>query len=111
VIRWCNEQSHKATAEKDKGKLRWLDREQGDKQLDAINRDMMGRITHAKLANRCSNASSVDGARAPTNAQLLARSGNTGMHWSVHQTHAEGHLTTTFCLSDLSFTSAKGLNT
>ena len=56
VVRWCNEQSHKATAEEDKAKLRWLDQHLGGKELDIINRDMIERITQAKLADRCSNA-------------------------------------------------------
>jgi|JI8StandDraft_1071087.scaffolds.fasta_scaffold207274_2 hypothetical protein len=55
--------------------------------------------------------SSVDGARAPTNTQLFARSGKSGKPWSVHQTHADGQLATTFSLSDFSFTSANGLST
>jgi hypothetical protein len=56
VVRWCKEQSHKATAEEDKAKLRWLDQHLGGKELDTINRDMIERISQAKLANRCSNA-------------------------------------------------------
>ena len=45
VVRWCKEQSHKATAEEDKAKLRWLDRHLGGKKLDTINRDMLNQ-TH-----------------------------------------------------------------
>jgi integrase len=56
VIRWCHEQAHKATAEEDKAKLRWLDAHLGGKDLDTINRDMIDRITQAKLTDRCSNA-------------------------------------------------------
>ena len=56
VVRWCHEQSHKATSEEDKAKLRWLDYHLGGKNLDTINRDMIERITQAKLADRCSNA-------------------------------------------------------
>ena len=56
VIRWCHEQAHKATAEEDKAKLRWLDPHLGGKELDTINRDMIDRITQSKLADRCSNA-------------------------------------------------------
>ena len=56
VVRWCKEQSHKATAEEDKAKLRWLDQHLGGKELDTINRDMIERITQAKLADQCSNA-------------------------------------------------------
>jgi integrase len=56
VVRWCREQSHKATAEEDKAKLRWLDAHLGDKDLDTITRDMIEHVTQAKLADHCSNA-------------------------------------------------------
>jgi integrase len=56
VVRWCHEQAHKATAEEDKAKLRWLDAHLGGKELDTINRDMIDRITQAKRADGCSNA-------------------------------------------------------
>jgi integrase len=56
VVRWCKEQSHKATAEEDKAKLRWLDQHLGGKELDTINRDMIERISQAKFDDRCSNA-------------------------------------------------------
>jgi hypothetical protein len=56
VVRWCAEQSHKATAEEDKSKLRWLDRFLGNKLLDGINRDMIEHVTRAKQADGCSNA-------------------------------------------------------
>lgn len=56
VVRWCKEQSHKATAEEDKAKLRWLDQHLGGKELDTINRDMIERISQAKLDGHCSNA-------------------------------------------------------
>ena len=56
VVRWCREQSHKATAEEDKAKLRWLDAHLGDKDLDTITRDMIEHVTQAKLADQCSNA-------------------------------------------------------
>ena len=56
VVHWCKEQSHKATAEEDKAKLRWLDQHLGGKELDTINRDMIERISQAKLDDRCSNA-------------------------------------------------------
>lgn len=56
VVRWCKEQSHKATAEEDKAKLRWLDHHLGGKELDTINRDMIERISQAKLDDGCSNA-------------------------------------------------------
>lgn len=55
-MRWCKEQSHKATAEEDKAKLRWLDQHLGGKELDTINRDMIERISQAKLDDGCSNA-------------------------------------------------------
>ena len=56
VVRWCKEQSHKATAEEDKAKLRWLDQHLGGKELDTINRDMIERISQGKLDDGCSNA-------------------------------------------------------
>ena len=56
VVRWCKEQSHKATAEEDKAKLRWLDQHLGGKELDTINRDIIERISQAKLDDSCSNA-------------------------------------------------------
>ena len=56
VVRWLKEQTHKATHEEDKGKLRWLDRHLAGKELSAINRAMIDRITDAKLAEGCSNA-------------------------------------------------------
>ena len=56
VVRWCKEQSHKATAEEDKAKLRWLDQHLGGMALDTINRDRIERISQAKLDDQCSNA-------------------------------------------------------
>jgi integrase len=56
VVRWCSEQSHKATAEEDKAKLRWLDRYLSNKPLDSINRDMIEVVTRAKQADGCRNA-------------------------------------------------------
>lgn len=56
VVRWLKEQSHKATAKEDVSKLRWLDTYFRDKELTAINRAMIDRITEAKLAEGCSNA-------------------------------------------------------
>ena len=56
VVRWCKEQSHKVTAEEDKAKLRWLHQHLGGKELDTINRDMIERISQAKLDDGCSNA-------------------------------------------------------
>jgi len=56
VVRWLKEQSHKATASEDFTKLRWLDQFLGGKQLDTISRSLVDRITDAKLAQGCSNA-------------------------------------------------------
>jgi integrase len=56
VVRWLKEQSHKATAGEDVTKLRWLDQFLGGKPLDAISRSLVDRITDAKLAQGCSNA-------------------------------------------------------
>jgi integrase len=50
------EQSHKATAKEDVTKLRWLDSFLGGKDLTHINRALLDRITDAKLAQGCSNA-------------------------------------------------------
>ena len=49
VVRWLKEQNHKATIDTDKIHLRWLDRYLGGSQLDAINRDLIDRITDDKL--------------------------------------------------------------
>ena len=56
VVRWLKEQSHKATAGEDVTKLRWLDQFLGGKPLDTISRALVDRITDAKLAQGCSNA-------------------------------------------------------
>jgi integrase len=56
VVRWLKEQSHKATAGEDVTKLRWLDQFLGGKPLDTISRSLVDRITDAKLAQGCSNA-------------------------------------------------------
>jgi integrase len=50
------ERCHKATAGEDKTKLRWLDRFLGGKYLDTIGRAQIDRITDAKRAQGCSNA-------------------------------------------------------
>jgi integrase len=55
VVRWLKEQSHKATIETDKTHLRWLDRFLGGKCLDAISREVIDKITDAKLAEDVSN--------------------------------------------------------
>jgi integrase len=56
VVRWLKEQSHKATAREDVAKLRWLDQFLGGKELLAITRPTIDRITEAKLALGHSNA-------------------------------------------------------
>ena len=56
VVRWLEEQSHKATAKEDVSKLRWLDTYLGGKDIEHINRAVLERITAAKLAQGCSNA-------------------------------------------------------
>ena len=56
AVRWLKEQSHKATAKEDVTKLRWLDPFLGGKDLTFINRALIDRITDAKLAQGCSNA-------------------------------------------------------
>lgn len=48
VVRWLKEQNHKATIQTDKIHLRWMDRFLNGKYLDAINRDLVDRITDAK---------------------------------------------------------------
>ena len=56
VVRWLKEQSHKATADEDVTKLRWLDQFLGGKELRTISRLLIDRITDAKLAQGHSNA-------------------------------------------------------
>jgi integrase len=56
VVRWLKEQSHKATIETDKIHFRWLDRFLGGQYLDAINRDLIDKITDVKIAEGVSNA-------------------------------------------------------
>jgi integrase len=55
-VRWLKEQAHKATIETDKMHFRWLDRYLGGKMLDAITRNVIDRITDAKLKEGVSNA-------------------------------------------------------
>jgi hypothetical protein len=38
------------------GKLRWLDRFMGGRELEHVNRALLDRVTDAKLAQGCSNA-------------------------------------------------------
>src|SRR5437899_10806924 len=56
VVRWLKENAHKATAKEDVTKLRWLDQFLGSKDLEHISRALVDRITDAKLAQGCSNA-------------------------------------------------------
>lgn len=56
VVRWLKERAHKATAKEDVTELRWLDQHLGGKSLEQINRALIDRITDAKLAQGCSNA-------------------------------------------------------
>lgn len=56
VVRWLKENRHKATASEDVTKLRWLDRHLRGKDLTAINRNVIDRVTREKLAQGCSNA-------------------------------------------------------
>jgi hypothetical protein len=56
VVRWLKEHAHKATAKEDVTKLRWLDQFLGGKDLEHVRRALVDRITDAKLAQGCSNA-------------------------------------------------------
>ena len=56
VVRYLKETAHKATHEDDKSKLRWIDPFLAGKELDQINRELIDRITDAKLAEGASNA-------------------------------------------------------
>ena len=56
VVLWLKEQSHKATIEEDKSKLRWLDQFLGGKPIDTISRELIGKITDAKLGQGVTNA-------------------------------------------------------
>ena len=56
AVRWLREQSHKASLEDDKQKLRWLDRFLANRDLESINRALIDAITEAKQAEGCSNA-------------------------------------------------------
>ena len=55
VVRWLKEQSHKATIDEDKTKLRWLDGFLRDKPLDTITRGVVDRITEARQSEGLSN--------------------------------------------------------
>ena len=56
VVRWLKESVHKATIECDKAHLRWLDRYLRDKDLEAITRSLIDRLTEERLAEGVSNA-------------------------------------------------------
>ena len=56
VMRWLEERAHKATTEQDVTKLRWLDQHLGGRTLEQIKRALIDRITDAKPAQGCSNA-------------------------------------------------------
>jgi integrase len=56
VVRWLKETSHKATANEDVGKLRFLDRYLRDKELTTINCARIDHVTQEKLAQGCKNA-------------------------------------------------------
>jgi integrase len=56
VERWLREQSHKATYEEDRSKLRWLDHYLVDLEIGKIDGTLIGTITEAKRAEGCRNA-------------------------------------------------------
>jgi integrase len=56
VVRWLKEMGHKATASEDVSKLRWLDRYLRDKDLIAIDRNVIDHVTKEKLAEGWTNA-------------------------------------------------------
>jgi len=56
VVRWLKEQSHKATINEDRAKLRWLDKYLGGKKLNTIKRALVDKITDDKLEQGVSNA-------------------------------------------------------
>ena len=56
VVRWCKENGHKATADEDVSKLRWLDRYLRDKDLKAIDRNVIDHVTKEKLSEGWKNA-------------------------------------------------------
>ncbi len=56
VVRWLKEQDHKATIATDKIHLRWLDKHLGGKQLDAIGRGVIDKITEVKRAEDVKNS-------------------------------------------------------
>jgi len=56
VVRYTNETSHKASKNCDKMHLRWLDKHLNGVELQAINRDVLDRITAARVAEGVANA-------------------------------------------------------
>lgn len=56
VVKWLKEASHKATIETDKIHLRWLDQFLRGLYLDQINRELIEKITDAKLGEDVTNA-------------------------------------------------------
>ena len=56
VVRWLNETAHKASHEKDRAHLRWLNPHLRGVSLRAINRDAIDRLTHARVKENVSNA-------------------------------------------------------
>ena len=56
VVRWLKENGHKATADEDVSKLRWLDRHLRGKDLAAIDRNVIDLVTKEKLAAGWTNA-------------------------------------------------------
>lgn len=57
ALRWLRESTHKATQDLDVMHLRWLDKHLGELMLAEVNRDVIDRITQARLADGVSNAS------------------------------------------------------
>lgn len=56
VVRWLKETQHKASQKDDRRILRWVDSYLGALHLDEITRDVIDRITDAKLKTGASNA-------------------------------------------------------
>jgi integrase len=57
AVRWLRESTHKASQGLDKMHLQWLDKFLGGLNLTEISRDVIDRITQARLADKVSNAS------------------------------------------------------
>ena len=56
AVRWLKESSHKATLDMDKAHLRWLHRFLDGRELEAISRSLVDRITAERAAEGVSNA-------------------------------------------------------